>query len=78
MTIAIMVVVKLLHVVSGAIPGFPWWWKTAVALMKTMKLEGLKVSLSLDTCSRLVRRRDRRHHGRNASSNDVEMGTVED
>jgi len=76
LTFAIMVVMKLLHVISSALPGFPWWWKTIVTVAKTMKLEGMRDLLWPGACMRLMGRRDR-YPDRNTSNVDVEMGPVQ-
>jgi hypothetical protein len=72
-----MVVMKLLHVISSALPGFPWWWKTIIAVAKTMKLEGMGDPLLLGACVRRVWHRDHRCPDRNTSDVDVEMGPVQ-
>jgi hypothetical protein len=71
----LMIAVRLLFLIYESLPGFSWWWKTVLALTKTLKLEGLGYCVSLFVNrSRVVLRRDRNYLDKN--THDVEMGSL--
>jgi hypothetical protein len=62
-----------LHVLSGVIPGFGWWWKIIKARLKAMKLQNRERPPSVWAFSRLVRK----HHSNiDRKASDVEMDPV--
>lgn len=71
----LMIAVRLLFVIYETLPGFPWWWKTVLALTKTLKLEGMGYYVSPFVYrGRLVPRRHRNHPVRN--THDIEIGSL--
>ena len=73
LTVVFMIVLKILHTISGALPEMSWWWRIVSAPVKAMKLDDIGSPLSVCTLSRLVRKH-RNHIDR--KTEDVEMGPV--
>ncbi len=73
--IVFMIALRVLFVISNALPGFTWWWKIIKTGMKALKVDGIACNVSSLCPFRtwLVSRRDQNHRDRN--THDIETGT---
>jgi hypothetical protein len=66
-----MIVIRLLHAILGALPGFTWWRNSFFALIKTLEVEGVGHTLAFSSWRRLAKRR---HNSHPNGTPDVEKG----
>jgi hypothetical protein len=64
-----MITIRLLHALSGAIPGLSWWRKKGDRLIKTGTFEGVGVAISAWRSRRL-------HSNQDKEAPDMELGIL--
>ncbi|KAH8797592.1 hypothetical protein F5882DRAFT_17452 [Hyaloscypha sp. PMI_1271] len=60
----------LLHTIFRALPGISWWWKTIIALKKSIKLDEVGKPVSVAFAN------TKRRFDNNRQEDDIELGSL--